>query len=112
MKDSLNYIKHIQEAIEQIESYLGDCDFKAFSGSPMLFDATIRELEIIGEAANRITEEFQKKHSGVPWRKVIGMRNKLIHEYFEVNKKVVWLTCKEDLPELKKIVLQIISESE
>lgn len=77
----------------------------------MLFDATIRELEIVGEAANRVTEEFQKLHSDIPWRKVIGLRNKLIHEYFDLNKKIVWLTCQEDIPELKKFILQIISGS-
>ena len=109
MKDSLNYIKHILEAIEKIESYIDGVNFEDFSNNSMLFDAVVRELEIIGEAANRITEEFQKEHANVPWRKVIGMRNKLIHEYFEVNKKVVWLTCKEDLFELKSILLELSS---
>lgn len=110
MKDNLVYIRHINDAIDIIKEYLeGTSDYAAFTGNKMLFDAVVRELEIIGEAAKNIEATFQESHPDVPWRKVIGMRNKITHEYFSVNKKVVWDTCLEDLPELKKIISKILS---
>jgi len=68
----------------------------------MAIDAVTRQFEIIGEAAGNVSADFQEAHSHVPWSKAIGMRNRLIHEYFGVNKKIVWQTCKKDLKELKK----------
>ncbi|PJA87094.1 MAG: DUF86 domain-containing protein [Candidatus Moranbacteria bacterium CG_4_9_14_3_um_filter_42_9] len=108
MKNDKIYIKHLLEAIQTIEIYRQGLDFDAFLKNKMAADAIIRQLEIIGEASNNISEEFQKDHSDIPWRKIIGIRNTLIHEYFGVNKKVVWDTCENDLPELKKFVGKII----
>ena len=108
-KDNLVYVKHMLDAIEQIEDYLKDVDYKTFSSNKMIFDAVLRELSIIGEASNRIDKDFQKKYPDIPWRKVVGLRNTIIHEYFNVNKNTVWQTCQNNLPELKAIVLQILS---
>jgi len=107
MKNDKVYIEHILEAIQTIEIYKKDLDFESFLKNKMASDAIIRQLEIIGEAANNISEQFQKEHADIPWRKVIGIRNTLIHEYFGVNKKVVWDTCENDLPELKKFIEKI-----
>jgi len=63
--------------------------------------ACVRSLEIIGEAAKRIPPEFRKKHPGVAWKEMTGMRDKLIHDYAGVDANVVWKTIKNDLPELK-----------
>lgn len=108
MKNNFTFVEHILEAIEKIESYLENVDFEKFSTNNMLFDAVVREIEIIGEAANNISDDFQKQCPAIPWHKVISMRNLLIHEYFGVDKKLVWDTCQENLPELKIIVEQII----
>ncbi len=110
-KDELAYIGHIQEAIGAIEKYLEGVDFEKFSQNGMIFDAVTRELEIIGEAANRISDDFQKQYPDIPWRKVIGMRNTITHEYFGINKRVIWKTCKENLPELEAIVNKILAEN-
>jgi len=107
-KDTFAYIGHIKEAIETIEGYLTDVDFQKFSENKMIFDAVVRELEIIGEAANNIDGDFQKQFPEVPWRKIIGMRNNIAHEYFAVNKEVVWKTCKKNLPELKKVIEKLL----
>ena len=104
MKNDKIYIKHILEAIQKIETYKKGLNLDAFLKNEMAADAIIRELEIIGEASNNISEEFQKEHTDIPWRKMIGIRNTLIHEYFGVNKKIVWETCENDLPELKKFM--------
>lgn len=67
-----------------------------------MIDAAIRELEVIGEAAYNVGDEFQREHPDIPWDKMKGMRNRLIHEYFGVNIKIVWETCNNDLPNLKE----------
>jgi uncharacterized protein with HEPN domain len=108
MKNDKIYIEHILEAIQTIETYKKDLDFDAFLKNKMASDAIIRELEIIGEASNNISEEFQKEHEDIPWRKIIGIRNTLIHEYFGVNKKVIWDTCENDLPKLREILEKIL----
>ncbi|MEI7425997.1 MAG: DUF86 domain-containing protein [Candidatus Moraniibacteriota bacterium] len=109
-KDNLVYIHHILDAINQVEIYLEHVDFEIFSSNRMIFDAVTRELEIIGEASNNIEADFQKQFPDIPWRKVVGTRNLLIHEYFGINKKVIWDACQDDIPELKKIILKIISD--
>ena len=108
MKDNLIYLKHILESIEQIENYLHDVDYEAFTEDDMMINATVRMLEIIGEAANNLSKDFQYGHPEIDFRDIIDMRNFLIHEYFGVNKKIVWDTCKTDLPELKESVLRIL----
>ena len=108
MKNDKVYIEHILEAIQTIEIYKKDLDFESFLKNKMAVDAIIRELEIIGEASNNISEKFQKEHADIPWRKIIGIRNTLIHEYFGINKKVVWNTCENDLPELKRFIEKIV----
>jgi len=108
MKNDKIYIEHILEAIQKIETYKKELDFDAFTKNDMAFDAIIRELEIVGEASSNISKQFQEDHSDIPWRKVIGIRNMLIHEYFGVNKQIVWDTCKNDLPELKKIIKTLL----
>lgn len=69
-----------------------------------ILSAVVRELEIIGEAANSTPIAFQKKHPEIPWRQMIAMRNRLIHAYFDVDHDIVWITTKDYLP---KLILQL-----
>ena len=103
---------HIREAIESIEEYLEGVSYDQFASGKMMRDAVVRELEIIGEASNNLSDQFRRQHSGVLWRRMKDMRNFLIHEYFGVNTKVVWDTCKEDLPQLKSFIEKILDEQE
>jgi uncharacterized protein with HEPN domain len=73
-------------------------------------DAVVRELEIIGEASNNLSPDFRPQHPHMLWRRMTDMRNFLIHEYFGRNTKVVWDTCKNDLPSLKGSVAAILDE--
>jgi uncharacterized protein with HEPN domain len=102
MKDDLVYIKHIQEAIEKIQGYIADLDYEAFAQDEKTLDAVVRNLGIIGEAANNLSKEFENNNPDIPYHKMIGMRNFVIHEYFGVNEEIVWSTCREDLPVLQK----------
>ena len=109
MKDDVVYLRHILEAIEKIESYVKGAAYESFSSNDMMIDAVVRELEIIGGASSNLSEEFRTEHADVPWRDAIDMRNFLIHEYFGVRTKVVWDTCREDLPLMMHLISKFLS---
>jgi len=104
MKSDKVYLRHILEAVEKIESYLAGISYEDFSKNSMAIDAVVRELEIIGEASNNLTERFREEHPDMFWAKMKAMRNFIIHEYFAVNTKIVWDTCKNNLPPLKRFI--------
>jgi uncharacterized protein with HEPN domain len=110
MKDDKTYLRHILDATDRIESYIGDTTYDTFTSKDMMIAAVVRELEIIGEAANHLSESFRKAHSDIQWRRITAMRNYLIHEYFGVNVEVVWSTCKNNLPKLKTVILEALKE--
>jgi len=104
------YLGHINDAINSIKEYLGDTGYASFCENRMLIDAVVRQIEIIGEASNNLSDDFRKSHPQIPFRDIIDMRNFLSHEYFGVNTEVVWDTCKNDLVELENIIIPILSE--
>lgn len=108
MKDDYTYLKHIQDAIAKIEKYISGLSYTSFCRNDIVIDAVMKELEIIGEAANHVSKRFRQDNPQIPWRKMIGIRNILIHEYFGINKKIIWETCEEDLKELKKSILSAL----
>ena len=95
------YIDHILESIAKIESFAAGLNLETFRKNLLVQSAVMRELEIIGEAAKKLSDEFKKQHSGIVWREVAGMRDKLAHDYFEIDVEVVWKTVIEELPQLK-----------
>jgi len=107
-KEDSKYVEHILGAISKIEKYLKGYDFARFSKTDILIDAVMRELEIIGEASNRLSDEFYNKTPEIPWSDIIGMRNKLIHDYFGVNLNIVWDTTQRNLKELKKFLRKVL----
>ena len=96
------YISHILEAVKKIAKFIANSDFDDFKQNELAQSAVIRELGVIGEAAKELSEDFKKKHADIPWKKIVGMRDKLIHDYFEIDVEAVWKTTKEDLPDLKQ----------
>ena len=108
MKNDVVYLRHVLDAIEEIETYLKAATYESFSTNHMMIDAVVRELEIVGEASSNLTEEFRRNHPDIPWRDAIDMRNFLIHEYFGVRTQVVWDTCKNDLPLLKSVIVKLL----
>lgn len=101
-KDNTLYLKHILEAINNIEEFVKDIiDLNNFVKDKKTKDAVLRNFEVIGEAAKNLDEEFIKNNNSVEWDKIIGMRNFIIHEYFGVDLEIVWETIKKDLPLFK-----------
>lgn len=109
-KDDKVYLRHILDAISLIEEYLADVDEAIFLKKNLQQDGVIRQLKIIGEACNHISKDLQKTYAEVPWADIIGMRHKLIHDYFGVDLEKVWLTTQEDIPYLKEKVIEIFSD--
>jgi uncharacterized protein with HEPN domain len=108
MRRNEAYLLDILIAARRAMSYMEGSSRAEFEQNEMLQDAIIRPLEIIGEAASRVSEDYQEAHPEIPWHKMIGMRNRLIHEYFRVNYGAVWDTVQDDLPELIRLLKSIV----
>ena len=106
-RSHLHYFEDIIRAITKIESYVSDITYDEFCQNPMMVDAVIRNFEIIGEAANKISSDIRDKYRQVEWRQIIGFRNVLIHDYFEVDIEAVWDTIEKNIPILKKHIQQV-----
>ena len=107
-RDETVYLRHILDAIDSIEEYTRSMSENEFFSNSMAHDAVVRQLEVIGEASNNISDDFQDRHPKIPWGKMIGIRNKIIHEYFNINYAIVWDTIQDDLPMLKKLIKKIL----
>lgn len=98
------------DAADEVKSFVGDTSEQDFIKNRMLILSVIKEIEIIGEAASRISEVTKLKYPDILWQDIIGMRNRLIHGYFDVNVKLVWNTVKNNLPVLNKSLKEIIKK--
>ncbi|OIN56998.1 HepT-like ribonuclease domain-containing protein [Arsenicibacter rosenii] len=103
---------HILDAITELESYTNQQEFSDFCASSMMRYACIKQLEIIGEACNCLTSHLRDEYTNVEWRKVIGLRHLLVHEYFGVDAALIWSILQTDLPVLKEQILDIAQDIE
>jgi uncharacterized protein with HEPN domain len=102
------YLLDILIAARRALKYMQGVSRADFEKNEMLQDAVARPLEIIGEAAGHVSEEYREAHTDIPWHKMTGMRNRLIHEYFRVNYGAVWDTVRDDLPELIQLLEKLV----
>jgi uncharacterized protein with HEPN domain len=103
-------IDDIWESIEKIERYTEGMTQGSFQSDEKTSDAVVRNLEIIGEAAGRLPEEFMDRNSEIEWFKIVGLRNRIVHEYFGVDLEIIWQIIKRDFPAFKKSLKGIRSE--
>ena len=104
MKRNKVYLQHILDSTAAIDSFVAAIKPEEFLEDRLLQDGVIRELEIVGEAAKNLSEDFRNSNNHIPWKDIMGTRDRLIHEYFGVDLDTVWKTAKQDLPRLKKWV--------
>jgi uncharacterized protein with HEPN domain len=109
-RDVILFLYDILECIEKIERYVLGMSYKDFENDERTVDAVIRNLEIIGEAARNIPPELRDKYSDIPWRRIVGLRNVVIHEYFGVDLENIWEILVNDLPNLKDKVRSILEK--
>ena len=102
-------IEDIWEAIEKIERYTEGMTQDNFQSDEKTADAVVRNLEIIGEAASRLPEDFIDRNSEIEWIKIVGLRHRIVHEYFGVDLQIIWQILKKDLPAFKESLKNIRS---
>ncbi len=104
------FIEDILEAMEKIERSTKGSTYEQFVKNEILVDAVIRNLEVIGEASNNIPEEVREKYSQIPWKRMVGLRNIVIHEYFGVDLSILWEIVTRNLPETKSLIEKILKD--
>ena len=107
-RDYKIYLEDILTAIDKIQSYTQNISFEKFSEDEKTLDAVVRNLEILGEAIKNVPEEIRKKHPDIEWKKISGLRDILIHEYFGVDKDIIWDVLQHKLPLLQKQIKMIL----
>jgi uncharacterized protein with HEPN domain len=108
MKSDKTYLGHILDAIGQIENYTRIASREEFLENSMMHDAVIRQIEIIGEASHNVSAMLQEQHSEIPWGQIVGMRNRVVHAYFDIDLDIAWDIVKSDLPVLKSQVQKLL----
>ncbi|MEM8894286.1 MAG: DUF86 domain-containing protein [Bacteroidota bacterium] len=103
-KEDEIYVEHITNALRTIVEYTRTLNRTSFLDSQITQDAVIRQLEIVGEATKRISQRLKDINPDVPWKEMAGMRDKLIHDYIDVDLWVVWDTVQSDVPKLMKLL--------
>lgn len=99
-KNDLIRLKHMLDYAQRAQTFCANYSRETFRADELVQNAVARALEVLGEASSQITDEFQAKHSQIAWAQIKGMRNRLIHAYFEVNLDIMWDTVQEALPPL------------
>ena len=99
-KEDIIRMRHILDSAKEAVSFAQNKTRRSLDKNRMLVLSLVKDVEIIGEAATNVSKECREKHPQIPWRSLIGMRNRLIHAYFDINLDVVWQTVTEDLPSL------------
>ena len=111
-RDYRDYLHDILDAINDIETFVDDMSYEEFIKDRKTLNAVVRSIEIIGEASKSIPEAMKAKYKDLPWKKMAGMRDKLIHAYFGVDTETLWKAVKDNIPPLKKSIQKMLKDQE
>jgi len=106
------YIKDILQNMRDAEEFTQGLSYEQFSADKKTFNAVVRAIEVIGEAAKHVPAEVRDRHPAVPWKEMAGMRDKVSHFYWGVDRETVWLVVKERLSELKPLIEEVLRDLE
>ncbi len=109
-RDYRDYIQDILDSIDEIESFTEGMKFEEFTKDKKTINAVTRSVEVIGEAAKKIPKSIRNKYPNIPWKKISGMRDKLIHEYFGIDLEILWKVAKDNIPPLKSTIKNILED--
>ena len=104
-------LEHILAAIDRVARYTKDKTFDNLLADDMMYYAVVKNIEMMGEAANMLTSEFQESHPETPWKMVKGMRNYIVHEYFQIDNVVVWDVVTNELSTLREQITHYLAET-
>ncbi len=110
-RDYRDYLQDLLDSIDESAAFTQGLTFETFSTDKKTVNAVVRSLEVLGEAAKRIPESIQRKSPMTPWKRMAGMRDKLIHEYFGVDLSIVWTVVQEELPPLRAEIERLLRET-
>ena len=111
-RDYILFLEDILSAIEKIEMYTRELSFESFRENNMAVDAVIRNFEIIGEASKSVPKGIKEKYSDVEWKEAVGFRNVLSHDYFGIDVESVWDTLKNNIPILKRHIVEVLKSEQ
>jgi len=100
----------ILNSVDEIEEFTEGMSFEEFAEDKKTINAVIRGLKVLGEAAKKIPDNIRKRHPEIPWTRMAGMRDKLIHQYFGVDLETVWVVVQKELPPLKPCIQKVWNE--
>jgi uncharacterized protein with HEPN domain len=106
------YLLDILIAAQKAIKFVEDIDRNEFEDNEIIQNAVMRPLEMIGEASAKISKGFRKTHNEIPWREMVGLRNRLIHEYFQIDLGAVWDTIQDDLPKLIDVIEPLVPKED
>ena len=105
-------LEHILSAIDRVLRYTKDKTYEELVANDMMYYAVVKNIEIMGEVANMLTPDFTTSHPETPWKQVKGMRNYIVHEYFQIDDIVVWDVVSNNLPELRNQIVKYITDTD
>jgi uncharacterized protein with HEPN domain len=112
MNRNLSYLLDINEFIQDLLQFVENIDESAFLTDKKTQNAVLYNITIIGEAVKKLTPDFREQHPQIPWKQIAGMRDKLVHDYRQINLKQVWLVTQTDIPELIKNLEPLLPKQE
>jgi len=107
-KDQTIFLRHMLESIKDIKEFMGGVSKEKFEENKEKLNAVVRSVEILGEAAKKLSESFKNKHKEIPWKEIIGTRDILIHHYFGVDMDILWNIITKDLLDLEKQIKDLM----